>query len=163
MDELDEATIAEIDGLEPKYPVPEQWGMQTAEALDYTFHALGLDAICTSAWVPGTPLTPEIAAVWSERAALLLADWLRDHGVPQIELWYPSAIAGDWVKFRASASAPDLAAKTGTFLLGPSVKVLTERTINGSLLVTVGDEPALLALGTAVGRLVRDWRFPGKS
>lgn len=101
MDDLSAELIAEIDGCEPQYPVPEAWGLQTAEALDHAFRVLGIEYLCTAA-----RLTTDMqGAIWSEQAATILAQWLRRHAVPMVKFWYPSKIAGDWVRFQLMAAA----------------------------------------------------------
>ena len=99
--------IAEIDSVEPAYPVPDSVGRVTAEALDYLTHMLGLDEIHELLWhgYEHSGLSNEDAALWAERAAAVLVVWLKDHAVPQVAFWFPSVVIdGQWVMFKLSAA-----------------------------------------------------------
>jgi hypothetical protein len=104
---LDPALIAEIDALEPAYPVPDSVGRVTAEALDYLVHMLALNELHELLWhgYEHSGLSNEDAALWAERTAQVLAEWLRDHGVPQVAFWFPSVVVeGQWIMFKLSAA-----------------------------------------------------------
>ncbi len=112
--ELSHELIAEIDGVEPAYPIPESAGRLAAEALDFALHMLGLDEppndLHSLLWhgYEHSRLTVEQATLWAERAAETLAGWLRDHGVPYIHFWFPSRQAGDWAYFKLTAAKPEV-------------------------------------------------------
>lgn len=100
--------IAEIDSVEPAYPVPDSVGRVTAEALEHlVVSVLALDDVHDLLWhgyVDGRFSDPE-AALWAERAAEVLSTWLRDHGIAQIAFWYPSRVLGGrWAQFKISAA-----------------------------------------------------------
>lgn len=98
--------MAEIDALEPAFPVPDDQGRDFAEALDQALHMLGLDDLHELLWhgYEHSRLTNPQAALWSERTAVVLADWLRDHSVPRLTFWYPSRISNCFVLFKLTAS-----------------------------------------------------------
>lgn len=105
---LDPALIAEIDALEPAYPVPDSVGRVTAEALEHlVVHVLALEDIHELLWhgYADGRFSDQEGALWAERAAEVLSAWLRDHGIAQIAFWYPSRVLGDrWAQFKISAA-----------------------------------------------------------
>ena len=109
--DLDPELIAEIDSLEPVYPVPDRVGRAVAEGLCWAMNTLGLQDVAellAHGWdddPASEPWTDEQCARWSETAADVLASWLRDHGVPRVRTWYPSIVAGgEYVMFQLKAS-----------------------------------------------------------
>lgn len=100
--------IADVDSSVPDIVIPERLGRITMEALDYAFRSLGIEPMLVPLWVGvdrSRWLTAEASAEWSEKAAVILCDWLRDHGVPKLALWIPSRVAQDWVSIEWTASA----------------------------------------------------------
>ena len=104
--ELDDQLIAEINSVEPDYPVPDRVGKIIAEALTWVCTTLDLHEIHELLWngYKDKAFSDEDAARWSERSAVVLTDWLRDHGIPRVTLWYPSQLTGEFVLFTIKAA-----------------------------------------------------------
>lgn len=103
---VDPALVAEIDSVEPAYPVPDSAGRLTAEALEVLMHMLDLQEVHELLWAgyANGVFNDEQGALWAERAAEVLAAWLRDHEIRQVAFWFPSKITQHWVRFKLSAA-----------------------------------------------------------
>lgn len=100
--------IADVDSSVPDIVIPERLGRVTMEALDYAFRSLGIEQLLVPLWIGvdcARWLTAEASTAWSEKAATILCDWLRDHRVPKLALWFPSRVAQDWVSIEWTASS----------------------------------------------------------